>query len=256
MRNFHDFIQKLPNIVLAPFKNWIKQNLVLAVYTSYLRLLGVAELVLIEVLYLLADTLLLPILKLIHVSRKLMPRHLDFVALGTPYGFGFTNARTDNFALSAFFLEVGATPANLHRRQHLHPSKYVENRFVNLRKLNFGVIFTNKTYVLRRVNTRRRKISVHRNIAHLHHVIQCLAILASTEPHEEPFVGVVSQCERHGFEDYIPCMLHLFAESWRRFRQCLLKRNVYFHFKENASRTMPPLQDMHETQKKYLLIGM
>ena len=76
-----------------------------------------------------------------------------------------------------------------------------------------------------------RKISVHRHITQLHHVIQCLAILAPAESQVVPLVGVVSQCERHGFEDYIPRMLHLFAESWRRFRQCLLKRNVYFHFK-------------------------
>ena len=171
MRNFNDFVQKLPYIPLCPINNRVKQNLVLAVDAAHLALFYVRELVLIEILHLSADALLLPILKLVHVPRELPSRHLNLVALASPYGFGLTDTRADNLALAATLLEVSATPANLHRRQHLHPLEHVIDILVNLYKLDFGVIFTDKPYHFRRVNARRTEIDVHRHIAQPHHVI-------------------------------------------------------------------------------------
>lgn len=82
VRHFTDLVQELPDIALFPIDNGRHKDRVLAADAADLLLLVVGELVLIEVLVLLANLLLLPLCELLEVTGELPVGYFHFLSLG------------------------------------------------------------------------------------------------------------------------------------------------------------------------------
>jgi len=120
MRNLHYLVQELPHICIRPLNDWIDDDAILAVdATDFLCFLP-RELVLVDVLELLGNPLLTPSVKLVQVPRELVAGNLYFLALGAVYRFRVPDTRESDLARTGGFLELRATPAELHRRNHTH----------------------------------------------------------------------------------------------------------------------------------------